>query len=334
VAFAHNRRNKPVRGRVASESGGGVSLEQYNTVNRNRSKSGSSVQQHGVLLGRCLPQLSELLLCLSSRFFFACCLMPRPSSFRFGLISGACLEVNLDQRGVSENDLREIAPVLLALTSLQSLKLSKNSLGDSAVLSLAPVLQAHVALKLMDLSENGISDFGAVTIARALESSVSISSLDLSNNCIGDAGASAIEICLLKNHSLVQLELLGNPISAAAASGVGQALRVNRTIARSYSTDSEGGGALLARAVKEQEEVIGLSDAVMTQQRELLAAAVQEIAKLREELSELKKAADARAADQDQSLRSAFEDARRQRQLVQELESTLAQQRGCGCSMM
>ena len=132
----------------------------------------------------------------------------------------------------------------------------------------------------------------------------------------------------------MQLELLGNPISAAAASGVGQALRVNRTIARSYSTDSEGGGALLARAVREQEEVAGLTDAVMTQQRELLAAAVQEIAKLREELSELKKAADARAAGQDQSLKSAFEDAKRQRQLVQELESTLAQQKGCGCSMM
>ena len=260
--------------------------------------------------------------------------MPRPSSFRFGLISSACVEVNLDQRGVSENDIREIAPVLLALTSLQSLKLSKNSLGDSAMMSLAPLLQAHVALKLMDLSENGISDFGAVTIAHALESSISIISLDLSNNCIGDAGASAIETCLLKNHSLVQLELLGNPISAAAASGVGQALRVNRTIARSYSTDSESGGALLARAVREQEEVAGLTDAVMTQQRELLAAAVREIAKLREELSELKKAADARAAGQDQSLKSAFEDAKRQRQLVQELESTLAQQKGCGCSMM
>ncbi len=51
VAFAHNRRNKPGRGRIASESGGGVSLEQFNTVNRNRSKSGSSVP-HGVLLGR------------------------------------------------------------------------------------------------------------------------------------------------------------------------------------------------------------------------------------------------------------------------------------------
>jgi hypothetical protein len=52
VAFAQYRRNNPGRGRNASESGGGVSLEQFNTVNRRRSQSGSSVQQHGVLLGR------------------------------------------------------------------------------------------------------------------------------------------------------------------------------------------------------------------------------------------------------------------------------------------
>jgi hypothetical protein len=53
VAFAHNRRKfGSDRGRTVSDSGGGVSLEQLNTVNRNRSKSGAGVQQHGILLGR------------------------------------------------------------------------------------------------------------------------------------------------------------------------------------------------------------------------------------------------------------------------------------------
>lgn len=199
--------------------------------------------------------------------------------------------------------------------------------------SIAPVLQAHSALQLMDLSANDISDSGAVAIAHALCGSISITNLDLSNNCIGDVGAAAIERCLFSNHSLVQLELLGNPISAAAASGIGQALRVNRTIARSYSSDAQGGGALLLRAVQEREEVIGASDEVMALQREQLTAAENEITALREQLRAQRKASDAMAADYDRHLKSAVEDAKRQRQLLQEMEGRLSQ-KGCGCCVM
>jgi hypothetical protein len=195
------------------------------------------------------------------------------------------------------------------------------------------VLQAHSTLQSIDLSANYIGDSGAVAIAQALSSSISITNLDLTNNCIGDSGAAAIERCLLSNHSLVQLELLGNPISAAAANGIGQALRVNRTIARSYSSDSEGGSALLLRAVQEREEVIGASDEVMALQREQLVAAENEIAALREQLRAQRKASDAMAADYDHQLKSAVEDAKRQRQILQEMEGRLSKN-GCGCCVM
>lgn len=265
------------------------------------------------------------------------CFLPDYSSIlcslRFGVVSSGCVEVNLDQRGVTDCDIREIAPVLLALSSLQSLKLSKNCLGDAPMASLAPVLQAHSALQLMDLSANDISDSGAISVAHALSGSVSITNLDLSNNCIGDAGAAAIERCLFSNHSLVQLELLGNPISVTAASGIGQALRVNRTIARSYSSDAQGSGALLLRAVREREEVIGASDEVMALQREQLMAAEKEIAALREQLRVQRKTSDAMFANYDRDLKSAIEDAKRQRQLVLELEGRLVR-KGCGCCTM
>lgn len=243
------------------------------------------------------------------------------------------MEVNLDQRSVTQQDIQDIAPVLLVLSSLQSLKLSKNSLDDSHMAALAPVLRAHVSLQFMDLSDNCIGDSGAVAIAHALAGGINITNLDLSNNRIGDAGAAAIESCLFSNHSLVQLELLGNPISAAAASGIGQALRVNRTIARSYSTDSEGGGTLFLRAVKEREEVIGLSDAVMTLQRNQLEAAEKEIASLREQLRSQIKASMQMSEEQDRYLKSAVEDAKRHKSRAEELEGRLAQ-KGCGCCMM
>jgi PPE-repeat protein len=217
-------------------------------------------------------------------------------------------------------------PILLSLSSLHSLRLSKNYLGDGPVSALAPVLQTHSTLQLLDLSANGIGDSGAVSIANLLSGSASITNLDLSNNCIGDVGAAAIEECLQSNHSLVQLELLGNPISAAAASGIGQALRVNRTITRSYSSDSEGGGFLMLRAVKEREVVIGLSDEVMALQRAQLAAADAEISALHEQLRAQEKV-------HDRDLKVALEDAKRQREIVLELEGKLAQQ-GCRCCMM
>ena len=89
----------------------------------------------------------------------------------------------------------------------------------------------------------------------------------------------------------------------------------------------------MLRAVTEREEVIGLSDAVMTLQREQLEAAEKEISSLREQLQSQRKTSMAMAADHDRHLKSAVEDARRQRLLVQELEGRLAQKR-CGCCVM
>ena len=258
---------------------------------------------------------------------------PQRCPCRFGAISSGCSEVNLDQRGVTQRDVEDIVPVLLALPHLQSLKLSKNCLGDAPMTALAPVLQAHSALQLMDLSANDIGDSGAVAIARALAGSSSITSLDLSNNFIGDIGAAAIESCLSSNHSLVQLELLGNPISVTAASGIGQALRVNRTIARSYASDTLGGTAVLLRAVQEREEIIGLTGAVMTQQKEQLVLANEEIAVLHERLRAQQKATQAMGDDYDRQLKQAVADAERERQRARELQGRLGEKQ-CGCCTM
>ena len=331
VAFVQNRRNLGTgkgKSRSISDPHSSVSANAHSTAPRKRSST-SGVQQQGLSLGRCLHPFFRALSVRPPPVV----LTPRCVACRFGSISSACCEVNLDQRGLTESDIHDIAPVLLALSCLQSLKLSKNALGDAHMAALASVLRALPALQLMDLSDNCIGDAGAVAIARALASSISITNLDLSNNRIGDAGAAAIESCLFTNHSLVQLELLGNPIGAAAASGIGQALRVNRTIARSYSANSEGGSTLFLRAVREREEVIGLSGAVMAQQKEQLAAAEKEIAALREQLRSQRKASMDMAAELDRDLKSAMEDAKRQRLLVEELEGRLAQ-KGCGCCMM
>jgi internalin A len=89
-----------------------------------------------------------------------------------------------------------------ALTSLTSLNLSSNSIGEEGAKAIA---QSLTSLTSLDLSNNSIGDEGAKAIAQSL---TSLTSLDLSNNSIGEEGAKAILDTWSKEERMGRLQIL------------------------------------------------------------------------------------------------------------------------------
>ena len=86
----------------------------------------------------------------------------------------------------------------------------------AAVEELGAVLKENTTLKSMDLSINQIGDAGAADIAAALKENSTLLRLYLYNNQIGDPGAAAIVAALKENSTLQELVLRRNHIGDAA----------------------------------------------------------------------------------------------------------------------
>lgn len=84
--------------------------------------------------------------------------------------------------------------------------------------SLAGALRTHASsINSLKLSRNCIGDAGVVQLAAALRVTSSLTSLSLAYNGVGDAGAAALSHALRVNTSLLHLDLAHNRVRAAAA---------------------------------------------------------------------------------------------------------------------
>src|SRR3989338_7421964 len=92
-------------------------------------------------------------------------------------------------------------------SSLTTLNLSSNSIGDSGVSALATALQYNSSLTTLNLTGNSIGDSGASALATALSHNSSLTTLNLTRNSIGDSGASALATALSHNSSLITLRM-------------------------------------------------------------------------------------------------------------------------------
>jgi hypothetical protein len=81
--------------------------------------------------------------------------------------------------------------------------------------ALAEALRTNTSLTTLELYNNQIGDAGAVALAEALRTNTSLTTLNLSGNQIGDAGAVALAIALRTNTSLTALWILDNQIGYA-----------------------------------------------------------------------------------------------------------------------
>lgn len=102
-------------------------------------------------------------------------------------------------------------------TSLLSLKLTGNRIGDDNMESLAIALAQCPALTHLSLNANRITPLGTPSLARVLLQNQSLSYLDLGSNRIGDEGWEHLAHALGQSKTLTHLRLSDNEIGPAGA---------------------------------------------------------------------------------------------------------------------
>ncbi|XP_067041367.1 protein NLRC3-like isoform X2 [Acropora muricata] len=138
-------------------------------------------------------------------------------------------------------------------TSLSSLNLHCNSIGDEGANSLAQALRVNTSLSSLDLSRNSIGNDGVKSLTQALRVNTSLSSLDLFGNSIGNEGANSLAEALRVNTSLFSLTLNFNSCGVEAANSLAQALRVNTSLSSldlHLSSIGDEGANSLAEALR------------------------------------------------------------------------------------
>ncbi|CAF4243551.1 unnamed protein product, partial [Adineta steineri] len=95
----------------------------------------------------------------------------------------------LDQNKISFEGASIIAAGLKDNTTLETLNLEKNSIGDKGVKSLSNVLLTkNSSLQRLDINENNITNIGAQYLADLLKITTNLTWLGLHTNDIGDQG--------------------------------------------------------------------------------------------------------------------------------------------------
>lgn len=118
-------------------------------------------------------------------------------------------------------------------SSLHTLSVGHNQLGDEGAAHIAALLHDNQVLTRLDLRTNKIKAAGAREIARALKQpSTRLVELDIQQNGIGHEGARYFSEALLVNKSLRILNLHGNSIKDEGTSYIADSLRQNRTLKR------------------------------------------------------------------------------------------------------
>ena len=116
----------------------------------------------------------------------------------------------------------------------------RGSRGEDAH-ALATALEKNSTVTSLDLLFNDIGNEGAASLAVALEKNSTVTSIDLSNNGIGAKGAGSLAAVLAKNSSLTSISLYWNGIGDEGAASLAAALERNSTVKR-INLDSNGIG--------------------------------------------------------------------------------------------
>ena len=150
--------------------------------------------------------------------------------------------LDLSENSIGDKGASSLSEALRVNTSLTSLHLSENSIGDEGASSLSEALTVNTSLTSLHLSENSIGGEGASSLSEALRVNTSLTSLDLFYNSIGDEGASSLSEVLRVNTSLTSLHLSENSIGGEGASSLSEALRVNTSLTSLHLSENSIGG--------------------------------------------------------------------------------------------
>ena len=145
-------------------------------------------------------------------------------------VNTSLTSLNLYKNSIGDEGADSLSQALRVNTSLTSLNFFENSIGDEGADSLSQALRVNTSLTSLNLSWNYICHKGADSLSQALRVNTSLTSLNLSLNYIGCKGAISLSHALRVNTSLTLLDLVGNSIGDEGANYLSQALRVNTSL--------------------------------------------------------------------------------------------------------
>jgi Ran GTPase-activating protein (RanGAP) involved in mRNA processing and transport len=133
--------------------------------------------------------------------------------------------------------------------------------GPTQAKQLAKELTSNTTLTSINLNGNRIGDAGTVALAGALASNKTLSCLQLCRNDIGDVGLDALGQAMVQNASLTELNLRANNFGTAGLTSFANALKINEGLKRlklCYNSLGDTGAATLAGALTSNTSLISL----------------------------------------------------------------------------
>ena len=153
----------------------------------------------------------------------------------------------------SRTQIAAFSQVLTVNTSLTTLHLSWNSIGDEGATSLFQALAVNSSLTTLHLCWNSIGDEGGTSLSKALAVNTSLTTLGLHDSSIGAEGTSSLSQALAINTSLTTLHLSQNSIGYEGATRLSKALAVNTfltTLDLSWNSIGDEGATSVSQALK------------------------------------------------------------------------------------
>ncbi len=138
--------------------------------------------------------------------------------------------LTLDKNEIGDAGAEAFAGGLKGFTALKSLSLCENMIGAAGALAIAVGLAGNASLRCLDLSETLIDAAAARHIAEGLRTNTRLRILSLEKNPIGDQGAWALSGALKVNITLTDLNLEKNEIGDAGAHHLAEALEANTSL--------------------------------------------------------------------------------------------------------
>ncbi|KAF9990533.1 hypothetical protein BGZ75_001406 [Mortierella antarctica] len=147
----------------------------------------------------------------------------------------------------------DLAEVLKTNSTLSTLTLQNNSIGDDGAKALGEALKTNSTLTTLDLNNNSIGDDGAKMLGEALKTNSTLVTLDLRGNLIWWEGFLEFLELLKTNSTLTMLDLTENKIAGNVANALAESCKTNSTLATldlRYSSIGYDGAKALSEALK------------------------------------------------------------------------------------
>ena len=166
--------------------------------------------------------------------------------------NSSLITLDLGDNIIGDAGVSSLSQALKENSCLNTLNLNGNRIGEAGASSLFQALTANCFLNTLTLSRNLLGGAGVSSLSLALTANSSLTTLDLSRNLIDDAGASSLFQALTANSSLTSLDLMYNSIGNDGASSLSQALAANSSLTSldlSYNSIDEAGTLSLSQAL-------------------------------------------------------------------------------------